>query len=122
MRQMELNFGQRLKGVDLEVDSTWKSGKTMTGKLTKKEMISLASTNQKLNWRAGVGGSNQKEEDESEIAKEEGAEDDSAVSTEPAGDPLQCHVVQLAGEGSSPETNRRNWMNQKAHTEEKAVQ
>ena len=63
----------------------------------------LASTNQKLYWKAGVGGSNQKEEDESEIAKEEGAEDDSAVSTEPAGDPLQGHVVQLAGEGSSPE-------------------
>ena len=47
MRQMELNFGQRLKGVDLEVDSNWKSGKTATGKLTKKEMIVLASTNQK---------------------------------------------------------------------------
>ena len=30
MRQMELNFGQRLRGVDLEVDSTWKSGKQMT--------------------------------------------------------------------------------------------
>ena len=108
--------------MDLEVDSTWKSGNPMTGKLTKKEMKMLASTNQKLYWKAGVGGSEQKEEDDSELAKQEGAEDDRAVSTEPAGDPLQCHVVQLAGEGSSPETNRRNWMNQKAHPEEKAVQ
>ena len=59
----------------------------------------LSSTNQKLYWKAGS--SNQKEEDESELAQQEGAEDDSAVSTEPAGDHLQGHVVQLAGEGSS---------------------
>ena len=40
---------------------------------------------------------------ESELSQQEGVEKDSAVSTEPAGDPLQGHVVQLAGEGSSPE-------------------
>ena len=101
MKQMELDFGQTIsKG--MESDNMWKSGKAATGRLTKKEMRLLASTNQKLNWKVVVRGTNQTEGDEPGLAQQEGGEDDSAVSIEPAEDPLQSQDIELAGGGPSP--------------------
>ena len=63
MKQMELDFGQALKR-GLQSDNKWKSGKVPTGRLSKKEMRLLASTNQKINWKEVGGGTNQTEGDE----------------------------------------------------------
>ena len=101
MKQMELDFGQALKG-GLQSDNKWKSGKVPTGRLSKKEMRLLASTNQKINWKEVGGGTNLTEGDEPGLAQQEGGEDDSAVSIEPAEDPLLSQEIKLAGGGPSP--------------------
>ena len=46
-----------------------------------------------------VRGTNQTERDEPGLAQQEGGEDDSAVSIEPAEDPLQSQDIKLEGEG-----------------------
>ena len=84
--------------------TTKKAGKARHGKLTKKEMKELSSTNQKLNWGAVVDLSSQEEMVTAlGLGQQERAEDGSGVSTEPAGNPEPDQSVQLAGKGSSHE-------------------
>ena len=51
LKQLELNFAQTARGVDMGVDSAWNLSRPRTCKLSKKEIKTLAKTNRKIDWK-----------------------------------------------------------------------
>ena len=95
--------------------TTKKAGKARNGKLTKKEMKELASTNQKLNCGSVVDLSSQEEIVTAlGLGQQEGAEDGSGVSKEPAANPEPDQSAQLAGKGSSHEDQKEQLDSQRS--------